>query len=93
MYKRQDVNRLIIELAFIDHHSIFQHHFHVCEAGLHHRLFIFSLVIFTVLGTITKSCLLYTSTGYSYAEDGDVVDLDTIAGFCAGDGKGDDEEG
>lgn len=31
-------------------------------------------------------------TGYFYDEDGDVVDLDTVAGFCAGDGKGDDEE-
>ena len=30
-------------------------------------------------------------TGYFYDEDGDVVDLDTVAGFCAGDGKGDDE--
>lgn len=31
-------------------------------------------------------------TGYIYDEDGDVVDEDTIAGFCAGDGRGDDEE-
>lgn len=30
-------------------------------------------------------------TGYIYDEEGDVVDLDTIAGFCEGDGKGDDE--
>ena len=31
-------------------------------------------------------------TGYFYDEDGDVVDLDTVAGFCAGDGRGDDEK-
>lgn len=30
-------------------------------------------------------------TGYIYDEEGDVVDEDTIAGFCAGDGRGDDE--
>jgi len=31
-------------------------------------------------------------TGYIYDEEGDVVDEDTIAGFCEGDGKGDDED-
>jgi hypothetical protein len=31
-------------------------------------------------------------TGLIYDEEGDVVDLDTVAGFCAGDGKGDDED-
>ncbi len=31
-------------------------------------------------------------TGYIYDEEGDVVDEDTIAGFCVGDGRGDDEE-
>lgn len=30
-------------------------------------------------------------TGLIYDEEGDVVDLDTIDGFCFGDGKGDDE--
>ncbi len=30
-------------------------------------------------------------TGLIYDEEGDVVDLDTIAGFCEGDGKGDDD--
>ena len=30
--------------------------------------------------------------GLNYDEEGDVVDLDTVAGFCAGDGKGDDED-
>lgn len=29
-------------------------------------------------------------TGHIYDEDGDVVDEDTLAGFCGGDGKGDD---
>ena len=28
----------------------------------------------------------------NYDEEGDVVDEDTIAGFCEGDGKGDDED-
>lgn len=28
----------------------------------------------------------------NYDEEGDVVDEDTIAGFCAGDGRGDDED-
>ena len=31
-------------------------------------------------------------TGYIYDEDGDVVDEETLASFCAGDGKGDDDE-
>lgn len=31
-------------------------------------------------------------TGLIYDEDGDVVDKETIAGFCDG-GKGDDEDG
>lgn len=31
-------------------------------------------------------------TGLIYDEEGDVVDPATIAGFCAGDGKGDDED-
>lgn len=31
-------------------------------------------------------------TGHIYDEDGDVVDEDTLAGFCGGDGKGDDED-
>lgn len=42
--------------------------------------------------------LLYTGglnydpeTGLIYDEDGDVVDRDTVAGFCGDDGKGDDE--
>lgn len=30
-------------------------------------------------------------TGLIYDEDGDVVDLDTIAAFCQGDGKGDED--
>ncbi len=30
-------------------------------------------------------------TGLIYDEEGDVVDLDTIASFCQGDGKGDDD--
>lgn len=30
-------------------------------------------------------------TGLIYDEDGDVVDKDTLATFCGGDGKGDDE--
>lgn len=30
-------------------------------------------------------------TGLIYDEDGDVVDEDTLATFCEGDGKGDDE--
>ena len=30
-------------------------------------------------------------TGLIYDEEGDVVDLDTVAAFCAGDGKGDVE--
>ncbi len=30
-------------------------------------------------------------TGLIYDEEWDVVDLDTIAGFCEGDGKGDDD--
>lgn len=29
-------------------------------------------------------------TGLIYDEDGDVVDLETLAGFCEGDGKGED---
>ena len=32
-------------------------------------------------------------TGFIYDEEGDVVDEDTIAKFCEGDGKGDDEDG
>lgn len=31
-------------------------------------------------------------TGYIYDEEGDVVDEGTIDGFCAGDGRGDDED-
>ena len=31
-------------------------------------------------------------TGMVYDEEGDVVDRDTLAGFCKGDGKGDDED-
>nr|DAP09229.1 MAG TPA: hypothetical protein [Caudoviricetes sp.] len=31
-------------------------------------------------------------TGMVYDEEGDVVDRDTLAGFCEGDGKGDDED-
>lgn len=31
-------------------------------------------------------------TGHIYDEDGDVVDEDTLGAFCAGDGKGDDED-
>lgn len=31
-------------------------------------------------------------TGLIYDEEGDVVDQETVAGMCAGDGKGDDEE-
>ena len=31
-------------------------------------------------------------TGHIYDEDGDVVDEDTLGTFCAGDGKGDDED-
>lgn len=31
-------------------------------------------------------------TGMIYDEDGDVVDEDTIAKFCEGDGRGDDED-
>lgn len=31
-------------------------------------------------------------TGLIYDEEGDVVDRDTVAGFCADDGKGDDED-
>lgn len=31
-------------------------------------------------------------TGMVYDEEGDVVDRDTFAGFCEGDGKGDDED-
>lgn len=30
-------------------------------------------------------------TGLIYDEEGDVVDLDTIAAFCQGDGKGDED--
>lgn len=30
-------------------------------------------------------------TGLTYDEDGDVVDRDTVAGFCSDDGKGEDE--
>lgn len=30
-------------------------------------------------------------TGLIYDEEGDVVDLKTVAGFCEGDGRGDDE--
>lgn len=30
-------------------------------------------------------------TGYIYDEEGDVVDTETLNGFCADDGKGDDE--
>lgn len=30
-------------------------------------------------------------TGYIYDEEGDVVDKDTLASFCEGDGKGDDD--
>ena len=30
--------------------------------------------------------------GLNYDEEGDVVDLETVAGFCAGDGRGDDED-
>lgn len=33
-----------------------------------------------------------SETGHIYDEDGDVVDEDTLAGFCGGDGKGDDED-
>ena len=29
-------------------------------------------------------------TGLIYDEEGDVVDLETLAGFCEGDGKGED---
>lgn len=45
-------------------------------------------------GVITKiGTLNYDEeTGYIYDEEGDVVDEDTIAGFCEGDGKGDDED-
>ena len=31
-------------------------------------------------------------TGHIYDEDRDVVDEETLAGFCDGDGKGDDDE-
>lgn len=31
-------------------------------------------------------------TGLIYDEEGDAVDLETVAGFCAGDGRGDDED-
>lgn len=31
-------------------------------------------------------------TGHIYDEDGDAVDEDTLGTFCAGDGKGDDED-
>lgn len=31
-------------------------------------------------------------TGLIYDEEGDVVDRETVAMMCAGDGKGDDEE-
>ncbi len=31
-------------------------------------------------------------TGHIYDEDGDVVDEETLAGFCEGGGKGDDED-
>ena len=31
-------------------------------------------------------------TGHIYDEDGDAVDEDTLASFCDGDGKGDDED-
>lgn len=38
-------------------------------------------------------CLDYDEeTGMIYDEDGDVVDEDTIAKFCEGDGRGDDED-
>ena len=30
-------------------------------------------------------------TGLIYDEEGDVVDLGTVAAFCEGDGKGDDD--
>lgn len=32
-------------------------------------------------------------TGLIYDEEGDVVDRETVAGFCEGDGKGADEDG
>lgn len=32
-------------------------------------------------------------TGLIYDEEGDVVDRDTIAGFCKGDGKEEGEDG
>ena len=31
-------------------------------------------------------------TGHIYDEEGDVVDEETLDGFCEGDGKGDDDE-
>ncbi len=31
-------------------------------------------------------------TGLAYDEEGDVVDEDTLAAFCEGDGKGDDDD-
>lgn len=30
------------------------------------------------------------ATGHIYDEEGDIVDKDTLAAFCEGDGKGDD---
>ncbi len=32
-------------------------------------------------------------SGHIYDEDGDAVDEATLATFCAGDGRGDDEDG
>jgi hypothetical protein len=40
----------------------------------------------------TGMLLLDPETGLVYDEDGDVVDKDTVALFCADDGKGDDDD-
>lgn len=45
-------------------------------------------LILKMIGTLNYD----EETGYIYDEEGDVVDEDTIAGFCEGDGKGDDED-
>ncbi len=39
----------------------------------------------------TGTLKLDKKTGLVYDEDGDVVDKETLAGICGGDGKGDDE--
>ena len=40
----------------------------------------------------TGTLHLDKKTGLIYDEDGDVVDKDTLAAICGGDGKGDDED-